>query len=335
MPKLPILRWVPATTGSADRLERWCSAWGIDQHLRVAQPGYADPLPFAARGGSTDDPLWQRLADPDVADLELDVGQIRLIDGWLVPKARRLVFVAIIYAWEGGVFAISPYGPFNEPATTGELLTDRPDDVLQVLSLWNTRAIPHDLLSEGSRFVGRLTLTELSDARAVFRHALTGESLPETLRDRVGSPIIHHRDPRIVYQSEEAQMLNIVLSCEQHGTQIPFQLIDEPDRWAIAAAPLAEVRVAEFHVPGQPAQISVHYDRVNSRRWLVVWDSPPRHKPSSILDGWRVLVQTNPKTGFCECGVIGNCGAELPLDGTEWYLRSTNGTEFIPRPIGP
>ncbi|HWZ94590.1 MAG TPA: hypothetical protein VNW30_05290 [Opitutaceae bacterium] len=214
MPKLPTLQWLPAPRGYAERLARWRDLWLIEQQIRTSEPEYAEPLPFAPRESQCEDPLWGRLASPIIADAEPEVGQIRLLAGWVVPKARRPVLVAVLYAWEGDVMVISPFGPFPEPATTSELLTGRSDAMLQVLSLWNTRTISSVNLKKSSRFVGHLSPQELTESRTVFRHSLAGDNMPELIWERVGSPIVNADDPRIVYQDEETQVMTLQLASD-------------------------------------------------------------------------------------------------------------------------
>ena len=213
--KLPVLKWHKTPEGYKERLERWLLSWNLEQDLRKQSPEYAQPLPFAPRGVQVTDPLWKRLAEPDQPDVAPEVGQIRLLAGWAVPQARRPVYVAVLYRWEGDVFVVVPFGGFPEPSTHTELLTGRDHQAFKVLCLWNTRTLSPHALAEASRYVDKMNEEELKDSRTVFRHALAGEDMPDELWDRVGCPIVHPRDPRIAYQDEETLLLKFLRSSSE------------------------------------------------------------------------------------------------------------------------
>jgi len=370
MPKLPTLRWLPAPRDYAERLARWRELWLVEQQMRADDPDYARPLPFAPHestsdvaisssrwrpspdfgGGEAESELrdhrfqtvhrgtqiagstWRQLADPGLPDIEPEVGQIRLLAGWLVPGARRPVYVAVLFAWEGNVLLIAPYGPFPEPATATELLTGRPAGPLRVLSLWNARTIEPALLSEASRFVDRLAPQELQEARIVARHALASEDMTEQLWDRVGCPIVHPDDPRIIYQDEETRMMTL------QATKVINSILEPNSAFALAAASLKPVAGSRFLVPEREAEINEQYDPSDPRgprRWLEVWDSPRKQKLSLALDGCRVFVSTAQKTGWHETRTIQGGMAELPHDATNLRLVSTDGAEIKIEPMKP
>ncbi len=283
------------------------------------------PVQRVRRGTQIAGATWRQLADPGLPDIAPEVGQIRLLAGWLVPEARRPVYVAVLFGWEGNVLVIAPYGPFPEPATATELLTGRPAGPLRVLSLWNARTIEPALLAEASRFVDRLAPQELQEARIVARHAVAGEDMKEQLWDRVGCPIVHPDDPRIIYQDEETRMMTL------QATKLITSIVEPDSAFALAAASLAEVATSWFTAREKQAKVAAHYDRDDPggpRRWLVVWDSPPQQKPSPLLDGCRVFVRTKRKTELHECATIQNCKAELPYDATELRLFSSEGKQI-------
>lgn len=398
MPKLPTLHWLPAPQGYAERLARWRELWLIEQQMRAADPDYAGALPFAPREAGANiqtensrwqrrpetdlsriepdkskgdslfahrdaqiaDSQWRRLADPGIADIAPEVGQIRLLAGWLVPEARRPVYVAVLFAWEGNVFLIAPYGPFPEPATTAELLTGRPAAALRVLALWNGRTVPPALLAEGSRFVDRLAPEELQAARTVFRHAFSGEDMPEEVWSRVGCPIVHPRDPRIAYQDEETQLLTTLTSLAdtkaenslvesqpketprfgtepsrtsgRGGIQVPLQAAWHHEQFSLSAAPLAEVGHQKFLAPEFKVEIVARFDPSAPRRWIVVY---PQDGPglSRALHGCRVLIRTKDKSEWREAAPINDCMVDLPVEATEFILLTSNGTEIKIVPI--
>jgi hypothetical protein len=110
---------------------------------------------------------------------------------------------------------VAPFGDYCEPATNAEWLTGRDAGPLRVLCLWNTRDYPARWL-ELSWIVGELTEQELAGAWDVFRHALTNVPLSDRLREQVGAPIIHPRDPRLAYQAEETRLFTIVPEYAEH-----------------------------------------------------------------------------------------------------------------------
>ncbi len=114
---------------------------------------------------------------------------------------------------------------------------------------------------------------------------------------------------------------------------IPFGPLINPDRYKLAASPLSKIGMTEFRVQGQPAQLSVHFDQLGSRRWLVVWDCPPKEIPSPVLDGWRVVGRTKGNPNIHELGIVRDCGSELPFDGIEWMLKTQSGADVILEPI--
>jgi hypothetical protein len=252
-------------------------------------------------------------------------------------------------------YLVAPFSDYQEPATTTEWLTGHDVGPLRVLCLWNTRDYPARWLELGW-VVGEMKTQELADAWDVFRHAFTGIPLSDRLRAQVGAPIIHPRDPRLAYQAEEVRLFTIVpeyadyrwkieqakkssSQSETFGRRGGIQVPPQPPRHfekeelALAAASLTELAVSRFLVAEKNARIAVHYDRDDSRRWLVVWDSPSKQKPSSILDGYRVFVCTKENNKLHEVEVIKNCKAELPHDATELRLFSSDGKKINLEPI--
>src|SRR5439155_13989361 len=115
-------------------------------------------------------------------------------------------------------YLVAPFGDYQEPATTTEWLTGR-DGPLRVLCLWNTRDYPARWLELGW-VVDELNERELADAWEVFRHATTGVPLSDHLREQVGAPIVHPRDPRLAYQAEEARFFTIVPEYAEHRCRL-------------------------------------------------------------------------------------------------------------------
>lgn len=135
-------------------------------------------------------------------------GDIRLLNPWLVRDVRRPLYFAILREWLDGLWLIAPFARFPEPATVGEWDTGRGkidprQDPLAVLCLWNAHTVPAETLQQ-SWFIDCLDAGELEKAWNVFRHVITGKSLPEELLQHVGPPLFHPADPRNEYLTEEA-----------------------------------------------------------------------------------------------------------------------------------
>ena len=210
MPKLPTLNWKPAPPGGAERLAHWLELWRLEQDLRRENPDYAaafKPNPrdkWASEGKlvylATRHPFKDKTDHP--FDEALKIGQIRLLDPRMFAEVRRARYVAVIAGWGDDAYLAAPFGPFEVPATTTEWITGIPTSALSVLCLWNTRTLPSAILKR-SWLVGELSLEQLADAWAVFRHAMTGVELDDRLLALVGCSITHPRDPRRLYQAEE------------------------------------------------------------------------------------------------------------------------------------
>jgi len=131
-------------------------------------------------------------------------GDIRLLTYREVATDHSLPrYIAVLQAWDEGLFLIAPYSKYHIPATTGELATQRGHFSLETLQLWNARTI-HELALKTTWRVDQMAPSERQDAMAAFRHVLTGEPLPKSLTGRIGAPILSPEDPRIAYQDEEA-----------------------------------------------------------------------------------------------------------------------------------
>lgn len=162
-------------------------------------------------------------------------GEIRLLSSLLVPSCPRPLYVAILADWEAGLWLIAPYGRFTEPATPGELQTNREAAALRVLCLWNTHSVPSEVL-RCSWLVDRMTKEEQEEAWRVFQHALTGKALPTSLEDRVGPPVFRAEDPRLEYQEQEVLFLAPLKAralewASTTGRAAAPQVGRESDRW--------------------------------------------------------------------------------------------------------
>jgi len=201
MKKLRSLQWTQPSALQRRRLADWLRAWELDRRLSNVQFEFEAKRPIA-RGPVGE--IASRIAAFD--DAPLNPGEIRLISSLLLPTCPRPLYAAVLAEWEQGLWLISPYGRFSEPATPGELLTSREAAALRVLCLWNTHSVPADVLQR-SWLIEQMSRKELDDSWRVFQHALTGKELPSSLQERVGPPIFRNEDPRIKYQEQEAGFL--------------------------------------------------------------------------------------------------------------------------------
>lgn len=201
MKKLRSLQWIEPSARQRKRLADWLRAWELDRRLSSVQFGFEAKRP-AAQGPVGE--IASKIAAFD--DAPLNRGEIRLISGLLLPVCPRPLYAAVLAEWEQGLWLIAPFGRFSEPATPGELLTNREAAALRVLCLWNTHSVPADVLQR-SWLVEQMSSEELADSWCVFQHALTGKELPASLQDRVGPAIFRNEDPRIEYQEQETGFL--------------------------------------------------------------------------------------------------------------------------------
>jgi hypothetical protein len=137
-----------------------------------------------------------------------ETGQIRLLAPEQFNEQSRPVYVAVIKEWEDNIWLTAPFSSYTVPALPGELLMQRPETPLQVLCVWNTRTIPSRAF-QTSWIAGTMTAQELEDAWNLFRAVSTGSAIPENIAPRTGPHVLRENDPRIMYQQEELEMLDI------------------------------------------------------------------------------------------------------------------------------
>lgn len=189
--------WTPPEW-QAHRLRIWLEEWEFHKILRETNPPSRE-LPHDRPA-----PYHQPIVN---FERNVAVGQIRLLPVGALASTCRLLYFAVVADWEDELKLIAPYARFSEPASTGELLTGRPERQVRVLCLWNAHTLPIELIGE-SWVVDRLSESEVDEAWAVFEHVAFGKPLPMALVERVGPPISHPRDPRIQYQQEEMRLMS-------------------------------------------------------------------------------------------------------------------------------
>jgi hypothetical protein len=183
------------------QLARWLLDWQLEEALgeewcepseegAAAEEAVSPPSPF----------LWP--VAPLDGEPPVCVGDIRLVSPEITGADRRPLWVAVLADAGDGDLWLAPFGRFAEPALPGELRLTRETPPLRVLAVWAARRITAG--SAGwSWLVDTLTDAERREAWAVHVHVQTGAPLPEDLQERVGPPLCHPDDPRVVYRSRE------------------------------------------------------------------------------------------------------------------------------------
>jgi len=191
--------------------ELWLKEWSLYELGQAVAGGEQPHLPVVAASADkattteASVPTWLQPATMGPDSLPA-VGDIRLLYPDLIPHVSVPSYCAIISGWEDGLFLATQFSPFLWPATMGELLTGRKEYPLRVICPWSTATLSPFLLGR-SWLVGKLAARELRETRQVFKHAVTGKAIPKSLEHRVGAPIVHPLDPRIVYQRMLAAVL--------------------------------------------------------------------------------------------------------------------------------
>ena len=135
-------------------------------------------------------------------------GQIRHLHPSLKPGWSRPVYVLVLSVDEQAQTALAvPFGPLAEPAIEFELATGISDSSLAVLCLWNVTAVPLSKLG-CSWWITDAYDDVLTAANALHQALSTRQPPPESLRDRLGAPLIHPLDPRHDYLDSEAGLLS-------------------------------------------------------------------------------------------------------------------------------
>ena len=207
MNHIPRIRFSQPDPAMAERLRRWLDDWEMDCRLRDATPPEGRSARPAPPSIAPPAPR-SRLATGDGAEPTVAQGQIRLLRPEAALSSLRPVYIAIL-AVSGEECLAAPHSPFDEPAVPGELLMTRQTLGLRVLCLWNARPIVRST-AEAAWWTDDLSVAELADALAVWRHVRDGVALPPGVADRVGPPLVHPLDPRHDYIEEAASEMDVI-----------------------------------------------------------------------------------------------------------------------------
>lgn len=317
------------------QLQRWLYEWSIYRTLASDEDAAQEDLheKSSVKAGVQ---LPPGLISPYESTPEsLEPGAVRLLDPALVPDANRPVYVLILADWGDSGKLIAPFGPFSVPASTMELLTNREEPHLAVLSLWNQRVLNMETLAR-SWFIGRFEEVEFDDVLDVWESGMLGEALPPHLHALVGPPIEMEDDPRCEYQSEEVSVFAAVdaeflastaLEPLLEQNEVPAAALENVERAVKAQAPRVDLgsRIANW------MSTSFLSDVV---QWLEMQALPAvsagsAERPSFRMKRYAIAgteltlsIKTEPEGIFCHIAVLDKNGE--PSNKLE-------GSRFVPR----
>ena len=211
------------TSARISQSERRLRRWFVEWRVRTALSGDETNEPQHVRVLQVPD-----LPPPMVRPFDTDPsgfvpGAVREAAGYATNDPTRGLRLLILADWGDGHSLVVPFSPFQEPASTGEFHTGRIDTPLAVLCPWNSRVVPIDLLRD-SWWADTFDADEIEDARGAFRNCVMNEPLPPHLATRIGAPINDPSDPRVEYQTVEAQIMADFLrgfQCRTPSTMSP------------------------------------------------------------------------------------------------------------------
>jgi hypothetical protein len=339
MPKLPSLHLLEAPAWQRERLQSWIEEWTLDLGLRGALQEIPNEVLAPAIKMFPDRAL--DLARP--YDEEVEVRQIRLLGPTVAPDADRPICVAILGDTPDKLFLTAPFSRFGTPATPGEWLTGRDTAALRVLSIWNTRLFDSTYLKK-SWLIGELSDAESAAAWEVFESQMAAQPMRNTLASQVGPPVVHPKDPRLLYQVEEAALFDAVaVVAEKPSSGVVTEFValrkiyeaameeelplaadsdEAPSREFTLDADSGETVVVRdiFEVPTYSLFIRMYLPPGRQNIVLVVLDS--KNVSSEGLDGTIVIAKDGTALAAIEKG-----GAVLPLSAalSELGLRLASG----------
>jgi len=286
--KLPQLKYVETPQWQKDCLDTWLREWSIKEHLDSAESEDIEEHIY------DDNAMNEQLPQVAEFDAEVNAGQIRLFSHDQLDEEFRPRYFSVLGSWRpDNDFLIAPFSYMSEPATTGELDTQRDHFSLKVLELWNARVATKSAVAK-SWIVDVFSESELSDARTVYQHIAFGDELPADLIQRVGPPIINPNDPRLCYQQEERVLLNSFerncakLRDSNHQPTISFtSLLGEwnnvIDEFALAAAGHDDVIEKVYLIDELNIEIVVSEETGSDDLVVNVYDN--EGEPSNVIDG--------------------------------------------------
>lgn len=239
--KLKKLRVIQESEHQRQRLGRWLFEWELEQNLWAEDASSAEHE--AAMPTLITFPDTMPVHEPETS-IPVETGQIRLLRPDTVETEAHPRYLAIISDWEEDTVLATPFSRFAEPATRGEWETARDIPCLRTLCLWNTHSVSTHSLRD-SWHVDSLSPEELSNAWSVFRSCSMGMELPVELQDRIGPPVLHPEDPRIIYQDEEVEWM---LKWQQAAERKQQITIAVENKKQLTVLPWSEEYLNETHM---------------------------------------------------------------------------------------
>lgn len=291
--------------------------------------------------GETEDK--QRLGDVAAKSYDADIapGQIRILSYRFVKDHQKIPYVAVLDRWVGDYWLVAPFSPYSFPATPGEMVTGRSQMFTRVLQVWNARTLQASLLRYS--FLGdSLDETVRQEALALFRHRLSGTSLPETFSALVGSPVLLDMDPRQEYLSEFAdQYAPITQAVQEEEERLWFRekLMETCIRMqqavrlrdaAIAAAELPTAETLVYSLEG--AELEVLCDPKTGEIEFSMWNETG--DMSEVYDGACVVNDKREIIGILEKGRLRVSANSFPSGGFALVNSEAEEIPLVPKSDG-
>ncbi len=176
-------------------LDRWRAERAAEKALAAASDEDAASEPPAVLDAA------RLAAAVDPYDKTIEPGQIRILAPDLVSDPGNIPYVAVLEPGKPGLCLVAPFSPYSTPATEGEMETGLVPVGQRVLQCWHDRTVAESVVSRSSA-AGALPQGALEDARALSRHVLSGQPLPESFSAVVGPPTLSEADPRREHVAE-------------------------------------------------------------------------------------------------------------------------------------
>jgi hypothetical protein len=207
-------------------LAQWLRERELDLRLPLADEVALAPAVPAAP------PALRPRAGPPVR-----AGDIRLLPP--LPgtvTAVRLLYVAVLEPRGADRWLTAPFGRYSVPGLPGEWRTGLRAMALRVLCVWNAREVSDAALGTAWR-ADRLSVSALRKALELRRRLQAGEPLRTTGGGDLGPPVRHPRDPRLLYEVEEAADYDDALRAAEHAAGAAALLDADAGEWLMAAQP--------------------------------------------------------------------------------------------------
>lgn len=212
MSKLPPIKTTPIPEHQIANLRDWFLERHNDLKMRESDAEVLkelrgeDSSPLTATELEEKQESLGKLVAP--YDKEVKIGQVRLLSPQLINS--RIAHVLVLRQFpstekDSETFLVVPFGPYQAPATCGELEINSNNHKTKVLQCWLARTVNQEQL-ELSWILEELDEDTLQKAKAIWKHATFGKEIPTELQNKIGPPIQRDDDPRVLYQQEELEL---------------------------------------------------------------------------------------------------------------------------------